>query len=89
MNRQVSRDIPLFVEEDEACKVGAWMNGQEPMSLIDAFREVFLIGLQGLDMDDPKIKKEVGFYVRENSSFRVGWRMPKNDWLARYREETN
>lgn len=69
--KKVNRNVPIFIYEDEACKVGAWMQGEEPMSLLEAFRAVFMIGLEHIHLNDPKVDP---FYMEEGSAFRIGWR---------------
>lgn len=44
--------------------------------MIDAFRAVFLIGLEHLDMSDPRVVEALPYYMAEEGSpFRAGWHL--------------
>lgn len=69
----LTRNLFIAVTEDQAMKCAAWMQGEEPMSLMEAIQAAFNQGVEKLDMSKvSKLDEEM--FMRPHSSGRVGWR---------------
>jgi len=97
MDEKVTLQIIIDVTEDQACWVGAWMCrndnlGLPGMSLLEAIQKVFDLGVEHAQKqveyfiaETPEVEWALNAYLREDSTYRAGWRSHINHQPMRMR----